>query len=124
LERIIELLHQKNRKSAILILIITCILTRGCLCDSGNNSGPDNTVPVKIFGANMAWERLGDRTAIYGVLIRDRSFRCKGDERLIDYRGEYANGGSIFWNTSDPGDINATGGKYYTGLNARLFNCI
>ena len=92
-------------------------------CGSGgggdDETGPStngNKIPAGLFGANLAWERLGDGAMDYGDMLRDRSFRAKGDSTLADPWIAYTNNsGTATWNTSDPGDETPAGGKAYTG---------
>lgn len=88
-------------------------------CSSGDDaavSGISNVVPPMIFGVNLAWEHLGDGAMDGGDMVWDRSFRAKADTTIVDRWGEIKPvGNTITWNTTDPGDVNASGGKYYTG---------
>lgn len=68
-----------------------------------------------LFGANLSWEHLGDGAMSQSDLLFDRSFRAKADVTMSNPWQEYANGGTITWNTTDPGDTNPAGGNYYTG---------
>lgn len=89
-------------------------------CSSSNNDSDDSSpsrprVPSALFGANLSWEHLGDGAMEYCDLLFDRSFRAKADGTMPNPWGEYADGGTITWNTSDQGDTNPAGGKYYPG---------
>lgn len=104
----------------IALHLVTLIILSGCNGSSGSGSNSNDTpavrrVPATLFGANMAWERLGDNTVDNGELIRDRSFRSAGVSGKMQVWHEILNGGTITWNSADAGDTAPAGGKYYTG---------
>lgn len=105
-------------RTCVAFLIAALVVFTGFSCNNNGYPGRANTVPPKIFGANLSWERLGDGAIEYGDMVWDRSFRAKSpdwEKTIVDRWGvPGSNAGSVKWN-SDPGDINAAGGKDYTG---------
>lgn len=106
--------------AVITFLFIFFLSCSSCNSDSNNlppyfTSLNPKKVPSMLFGANLSWEHLGDGAMSQSDLLFDRSFRAKADVTMSNPWQEYANGGTITWNTTDDGDTNPAGGNYYTG---------
>ncbi len=74
-------------------------------------------VPPLLFGANYDWNYRAYYTVENGDLFRDRSFRSRTDlVNKIQVWATYSDtGGTVTFNTADPGDTNPAGGKSYPG---------
>ncbi len=74
-------------------------------------------VPSLLFGANYDWNYRAYYTVENGDLLRDRSFRSRADPvNKIQVWATYSDtGGTVTFNTVDPGDTNPAGGKSYAG---------
>lgn len=113
----IKLLNQ-SKLYLVMVLAFTSVGIIGCSsCNDGDDSVLLNRdrVPAMLFGANLSWEHLGDGAIEHAELLFDRSFRAHNEGTMVRHWIEIPDVGTINWNTTEPGDVDAAGGKYYTG---------
>lgn len=112
------------RIKVILYLILIPGIFLSCSSGSSSNNttgSPSNntteSVPSLLFGANYDWNYRAYYTVDNGDLLRDRSFRSRTDlVNKVQVWDTYSDtGGSITFNTTEPGDTNPAGGKSYKG---------
>lgn len=105
------------KNGAVLVFFFTCSMFTSCFCDNSKGETDRDKVSPLIFGANYDWIHLAAGTADYGDLIRDRSFRSRKDTvNKVQVWGTFTDtGGTVDFNTEDPGDTSPAGGKSYTG---------
>ncbi len=102
-------------KMTLSIVILSAVFLSCSSCGSNGNSKP--SVTPLLFGANYDWNYRAYYTVENGDYLRDRSFRSTDDSvNKIQVWASYTNtGGTITFNTTDPGDTDPAGGKSYAG---------
>lgn len=100
----------------IIAIMLSLVGLFSCSSTNSDSTLPNNTkISSLLFGANLSWDHLGNGSMEYCDLLYDRSFRSKADDTMDSPWSEYTNGGTIKWNTTEPGDTNPAGGKHYIG---------
>ncbi len=102
-------------------MILTFTGCGGSSSNSDDDSIPGSIyrVPANLFGASIAWERLGDKIMGNGDMITDRSFRTldDGDDDTDTVWVKILNDGTVSMviNESEPGYSDPVNMESYTG---------